>query len=63
MLGLVITFALLAVVAGVLGFTTIAVGFAAIAKILFYVFVILFIASLVMHLLRDNTPHNPHGRV
>lgn len=61
MLGLVITFALLAVVAAVLGFTTIAVGFAAIAKILFYVFVALFIASLIMHIFKGNS-QPPHMR-
>ncbi len=36
MLGLIIAFALLSVVSGVLGFTGIAVGFAAIAKVFFY---------------------------
>lgn len=50
MLGAVILFFILAVVAAVLGFTGVAVAFASIAKILFFLFVILFIVSLFMHL-------------
>ncbi len=47
MLSYAITFLLLALVAGVLGFGVIAGTAAAIAKILFIVFLVLFIASLL----------------
>ncbi|WP_462316970.1 DUF1328 family protein [Marinilabilia sp.] len=42
---------LAALLFGLLGFTKIAKGFAAIAKILFYIFVIIFIITLIAHLL------------
>lgn len=45
-------FFIVAIVAALLGFTGIAVATAGIAKILFYLFVILFLLSLVGHLLR-----------
>ena len=45
-------FFIVAIAAGILGFGGIAAGAASIAKILFYVFVILFAVSLVSHLLR-----------
>jgi uncharacterized membrane protein YtjA (UPF0391 family) len=45
-------FFIVALLAAVLGFTGIAVAAAGIAKILFYIFLILFIASLLGHLLR-----------
>lgn len=45
-------FFLVALLAAVLGFTGIAVASAGIAKIIFYLFVILFLLSLVGHLLR-----------
>ena len=38
--------------AGVLGFTTIAGAAIGLAKLLFYVFVVLFLVSLVVHLFR-----------
>lgn len=47
MLSYAITFLLLALVAGILGFGVIAGTAAAIAKILFIVFLVLFIASLL----------------
>ena len=47
MLSWAITFLVIALVAAVLGFTTIAGAFAGIAKILFFVFVVLFVVSLV----------------
>jgi uncharacterized membrane protein YtjA (UPF0391 family) len=45
-------FFIVALLAAVLGFTGIAVAAAGIAKVLFYIFLILFIASLLGHLLR-----------
>lgn len=52
MLNLVITFLVLALVAGILGFGGIEAASFGIAKILFILFLVLFVASLVMHLLR-----------
>ena len=49
-------FLVVALVAAVLGFTTIAGAAIGVAKILFYIFVILFLVSLVMHLVRGRTP-------
>jgi len=45
-------FLIVALIAAVLGFTGIALAAAGIAKILFYVFLVLFLMSLVGHLLR-----------
>ena len=42
-------------IAGVLGFTTIAGASIALAKILFMIFLVLFVVSLVMHLIRGRT--------
>ena len=47
MLGLVITFAILALIAGILGFVGIAGSFAMIAKVLLFVFLALFVISLI----------------
>jgi uncharacterized membrane protein YtjA (UPF0391 family) len=47
MLGLVITFAILALIAGVLGFFALAGTLASIAKILLFVFLALFVISLI----------------
>ena len=48
MLGWALTFLVVALVAGVLGFTTVAGAAIGIAKFLFWVFLILFVVSLVM---------------
>jgi uncharacterized membrane protein YtjA (UPF0391 family) len=45
-------FFVVALIAAVLGFSGIAVASAGIAKILFFVFLVLFLLSLVSHLLR-----------
>jgi uncharacterized membrane protein YtjA (UPF0391 family) len=45
-------FFIVALIAAVLGFSGIAVAAAGIAKILFYIFLVLFLVSLVWHLLR-----------
>ena len=47
MLGYAITFLIVALIAGVLGFGVIAGTAATIAKVLFVVFLILFVASLI----------------
>ncbi len=43
-------FFVIALLAGLLGFTGIAIAFAGIAKIIFYIFVVLLLASLIGHL-------------
>jgi uncharacterized membrane protein YtjA (UPF0391 family) len=45
-----------ALVAAVFGFGGIASASAGIAKILFFIFLLLFIAGLVMHMMRGRTP-------
>jgi len=52
MLGWALTFLVVALIAGLLGFTTIAGASIAVAKLLFLVFLVLFVVSLVMHLIR-----------
>ncbi len=52
MLRWALTFFIVALFAAVLGFTGVAVAAAGIAKILFYLFLILFLVTLVGHLLR-----------
>ncbi|MBT9473962.1 MAG: DUF1328 domain-containing protein [Pseudomonadota bacterium] len=52
MLGWALTFLVVALIAGVLGFTSIAGAAIGIAKILFFVFLVLFVVSLVMHMVR-----------
>jgi len=55
MLTWALIFLVVALVAGVLGFTTIAGASIALAKILFMIFLVLFVVSLVMHLIRGRT--------
>jgi uncharacterized membrane protein YtjA (UPF0391 family) len=50
MIGWIIGAALLALLFALLGFTTIARGFAAIAKVLFYIFLIILIIVLIASL-------------
>jgi uncharacterized membrane protein YtjA (UPF0391 family) len=52
MLGWALTFLVIALIAGLLGFTTIAGASIAVAKLLFLVFLVLFAVSLIMHLVR-----------
>src|SRR5579864_513178 len=52
MLYYALVFLLIALVAGFLGFGGIAFAAAGIAKLLFYIFVVLFLVSIVMHLSR-----------
>jgi uncharacterized membrane protein YtjA (UPF0391 family) len=42
-----VIFLVIAILAAIFGFTGIAVGAAAIAKILFYIFIVLFLLSLI----------------
>lgn len=53
MLGWSLTFLLVAVVAAVLGFSSIAVAFAGIAKFIFALFLVLFLVSLLTRALRS----------
>ena len=52
MLGWALTFLVVALIAGVLGFTSVAGAAMGIAKFLFFVFLVLFVVSLVLHLVR-----------
>jgi uncharacterized membrane protein YtjA (UPF0391 family) len=52
MLNWALTFFIVALIAALLGFTSIAVAAAGIAKILFFIFLVLFLVSLVGHLAR-----------
>jgi len=52
MLTAVLIFFALSIVAWILGFTTFAAAFAGVAKILFFVFIILFVVSLLLHYTR-----------
>jgi len=52
MLGLAIAFLVISLLSALFGFTGMAVAFAGIAKILFFVFLVLFLLSLLFHLLR-----------
>ena len=56
MLGWALTFLVVALIAAVLGFTTIAGAAMGVAKILFYVFLVLFLVSLVMNAVRGRGP-------
>ncbi|MFL5297459.1 MAG: DUF1328 domain-containing protein [Phenylobacterium sp.] len=56
MLGWALTFLVIALIAGVLGFTTIAGAAIGIAKIVFYVFLLLFVVSLIMNFVRGRGP-------
>jgi uncharacterized membrane protein YtjA (UPF0391 family) len=46
-----LTFFIVALVAGILGFTNIAKAASGIAKLMFYIFVALFVGSLIMHII------------
>ncbi len=59
MLRWALIFLVVALIAGALGFTGIYVAAAGVAKILFYLFLILFVVSLVMHLARGGRGVGP----
>ncbi len=52
MLNYTVIFLVIALVAGLFGFTGIAAGAVEIAKILFFIFIVLFVASLITGLMR-----------
>lgn len=52
MLSWALTFLVVALIAGLLGFTSVAGAAMGIAKIVFFIFLVLFVVSLVMHLVR-----------
>jgi len=52
MLNWAITFLVVALLAAILGFTGVAVAAAGIAKIFFFVFLVLFVVSLIGHVAR-----------
>ena len=56
MLRLAITFFIIAIIAAVFGFTGIAVEAAGIARILFYIFLVLLIISALIHVLGGGSP-------
>jgi uncharacterized membrane protein YtjA (UPF0391 family) len=56
MLGWAITFLIIAIIAGVLGFGGIASASVGIAQVLFFVFLVVFALTLLIHLLRGRTP-------
>ncbi|MBY0293024.1 MAG: DUF1328 domain-containing protein [Alphaproteobacteria bacterium] len=55
MLAWVLTFFVIALIAGLLGFTGLMTATAGIAKILFVIFIVLFIVSFIMHFIRKST--------
>jgi uncharacterized membrane protein YtjA (UPF0391 family) len=59
MLNYIITFFLLAVLAAFLGFGGLAADFAGIARLLTMVFLVLFVASLIYHLITGRSANPP----
>ena len=55
MLRYALIFLVIAIIAGILGFGTIAGAAAGIAKIIFGIFIVLFLVGLIMHLSRGGT--------
>lgn len=49
MLGLILAFLVLAIIAGILGFGGVAIISIELAKVLFFIFLVLFIISLFVH--------------
>jgi uncharacterized membrane protein YtjA (UPF0391 family) len=56
MLGWALAFLLVAVIAGVLGFGGVAIASVEIARILFFLFLLGFLITLVLHLFRARPP-------
>lgn len=59
MLGWAITFLIIALIAAALGFGGLAGTAVGIAKLLFYVFLVLFVVSLIYHLITGRRPPAP----
>jgi uncharacterized membrane protein YtjA (UPF0391 family) len=56
MLSWILTFLVIAIIAGALGFTGVAGTSMGIAQTLFYIFMVLFVVSLIVHLVRGSGP-------
>ena len=56
MLGWALTFFVLAIIAAAFGFGGIASAFASVAQILFFVFLVVFAAMIVMHVVNGRRP-------
>lgn len=56
MLGWALTFLVIALIAGVLGFGGIAVASVEIAKVLFFIFLVVFLVTLLIHIMRGRAP-------
>ncbi len=56
MLNMIITFLVLAIVAGLLGFTGVEIVSVEIARMLFFIFIILLALSVIMNFLRGKRP-------
>ncbi|MFD1382483.1 DUF1328 domain-containing protein [Rhodanobacter aciditrophus] len=56
MLGWTLIFLIVALIAGALGFTTVAGASFGIAKVLFFVFLVLMVISVVMHIVKGKSP-------
>jgi uncharacterized membrane protein YtjA (UPF0391 family) len=54
-----LAFLLIAIVAAVFGFGGIAAGAATIAQVLFWIFLVVFLVSLIMGLVQRGRPHTP----
>lgn len=50
MLSMIVSFLILAIIAGMLGFTGVEIISIEIARVLFLIFIVLFLFSLIMHL-------------
>jgi uncharacterized membrane protein YtjA (UPF0391 family) len=59
MLGWALTFLIVALIAGVLGFGGIAAASAEIAKVIFFIAIALFVLILIAHLVRGRRPPGP----
>jgi uncharacterized membrane protein YtjA (UPF0391 family) len=56
MLGWALTFLIIALIAGVLGFGGIASASVGIAQILFFIFLVVFLVTLLLHFMRGRAP-------
>jgi uncharacterized membrane protein YtjA (UPF0391 family) len=56
MLSWILTFLVIALIAGAFGFTGIAGTSIGIAQTLFYIFIVLFLLSLIVHIVRGGGP-------
>lgn len=56
MLGWAVTFFIIAIIAAIFGFGNIAAGATSIAQVLFFIFLVLFVLSLIMGIVRRGSP-------